>query len=57
MMFVFGEVAEPSQETIMLVEDIVRAQVIEIVGFFSRHIHSCFLPNFHIIQLTTVRMF
>ncbi|CAG8470284.1 6267_t:CDS:2 [Paraglomus brasilianum] len=31
MMFVFGEVAEPSQETIMLVEDIVRAQVIEII--------------------------
>ena len=31
MMFVFGEVSEPSLETINLVEDIVRSQVIEIV--------------------------
>lgn len=30
-MFVFGEVQDPSQETIRLVEDIVRGQVIEIV--------------------------
>ncbi|CAG8501666.1 11538_t:CDS:2 [Diversispora eburnea] len=31
MMFVFGEVPEPLQETIMLVEDIVRSQVVEII--------------------------
>ena len=31
MMFVFGEVADPWPETTMLVEDIVRSQVIEIV--------------------------
>jgi hypothetical protein len=32
MMFVFGEVADALPETTALVEDIVRAQVIEIVG-------------------------
>ncbi|CAG8597069.1 11565_t:CDS:2, partial [Ambispora leptoticha] len=31
MMFVFGEVSEPNPETVMLVEDIVRSQVIEII--------------------------
>lgn len=31
MMFVFGEVSDAIQETTMLVEDIVRSQVIEIV--------------------------
>lgn len=31
MMFVSGEVAEPLPETLLLVEDIVRSQVIEIV--------------------------
>jgi transcription initiation protein SPT3 len=31
MMFVFGEVSDPLLETINLVEDIVRSQVIEIV--------------------------
>ena len=31
MMFVFGEVQEPLQETVNLVEDIVRSQVLEIV--------------------------
>ncbi len=31
-MFVFGEVADPLQEATLLVEDIVRSQVIEIVG-------------------------
>jgi transcription initiation protein SPT3 len=34
MMFVFGEVQEPLLETINLVEDIVRSQVIEIVRIF-----------------------
>jgi hypothetical protein len=31
MMFVFGEVQEPLLETLNLVEDIIRSQVIEIV--------------------------
>ncbi|KAG0165030.1 Transcription initiation protein spt3 [Apophysomyces sp. BC1034] len=31
MMFVFGEVADPLQETTLLVEDIIRSQVIEII--------------------------
>ncbi|KAJ8654981.1 hypothetical protein O0I10_009377 [Lichtheimia ornata] len=31
MMFVFGEVADPLQDTTLLVEDIVRSQVIELV--------------------------
>ena len=30
-MFVFGEVQEPTQETVNLVEDIVRSQIIELV--------------------------
>lgn len=30
-MFVFGEVPEPNQETVNLVEDIVRSQIIELV--------------------------
>ena len=33
MMFVSGEVAEPLSETTGLVEDIVRAQVVEMVTF------------------------
>jgi hypothetical protein len=32
MMFVFGEVSDPLQETTTLVEDIIRSQVIEIVS-------------------------
>lgn len=32
MMFVFGEVADPLQDTTLLVEDIVRSQVIELVS-------------------------
>jgi hypothetical protein len=32
MMFVFGEVSDPLQESTLLVEDIVRSQVIEIVS-------------------------
>lgn len=31
-MFVFGEVQEPLQETVRLVEDVVRGQIIEIVS-------------------------
>jgi transcription initiation protein SPT3 len=31
-MFVFGEVQDPNAETVNLVEDIVRSQVIELVS-------------------------
>ena len=31
-MFVFGEVQDPNQDTVNLVEDIVRSQIIELVG-------------------------
>jgi len=41
-MFVFGEVQDPVQETVNLVEDIVRSQIIELVClyFMSRVMHS-----------------
>ena len=32
MMFVFGEVQDPMSETVNLVEDIVRSQIIELVS-------------------------
>lgn len=32
MMFVFGEVQEPLPDTVNLVEDIVRSQIIELVS-------------------------
>ena len=35
-MFVFGEVQDPMPETVRLVEDIVRGQIIEIVRDTSR---------------------
>ena len=35
MMFVFGEVQDPMPETVSLVEDIVRSQIIELVGPFT----------------------
>ncbi len=34
MMFVFGEVQDPILETVNLVEDIVRSQLIELVSLF-----------------------
>ena len=34
MMFVFGEVQDPNPETVNLVEDIVRSQLIELVSPF-----------------------
>lgn len=42
MMFVFGEVSDPLQETTLLVEDIIRSQVIEIV-----HIDYNQFPSTH----------
>ena len=35
-MFVFGEVQDPNMETVNLVEDIVRSQLIELVSTFSQ---------------------
>ena len=34
-MFVFGEVQDPTTETVNLVEDIVRGQIIELVRIHS----------------------
>lgn len=34
-MFVFGEVPEPNQDTVNLVEDIIRGQIIELVRPFA----------------------
>jgi hypothetical protein len=36
MMFVSGETVEPSQETTMLVEQIVQQQVMEMVSLFNQ---------------------
>lgn len=41
MMFVSGETGEPSADTTMLIEEIVRSQVIEMVS----HSHPFFLPT------------
>jgi transcription initiation protein SPT3 len=37
-MFVFGEVQEPLPETVNLVEDIVRGQLIELVRIYPDHV-------------------
>lgn len=34
-MFVFGEIQDPNPETVNLVEDIVRSQLIELVSDFN----------------------
>ena len=38
MMFVFGEVQDPAPETVNLVEDIVRRQIIELVRTCNQHV-------------------
>ena len=38
-MFVFGEVQDPTTETVNLVEDIVRGQIIELVRIHTSHSH------------------
>jgi transcription initiation protein SPT3 len=40
-MFVFGEIQDPNPETVNLVEDIVRSQLIELVSdlFFNDEIY------------------
>jgi transcription initiation protein SPT3 len=42
-MFVFGEVQDPNIETVNLVEDIVRSQLIELVRLFLFPMSPCFL--------------
>lgn len=37
-MFVFGEIQDPNPETVNLVEDIVRSQLIELVSDFNYEI-------------------
>ena len=37
-MFVFGEVQDPNPETVNLVEDIVRGQIVELVCVFVGYI-------------------
>jgi transcription initiation protein SPT3 len=44
-MFVFGEVQEPLPETIKLVEDVVRGQVIEIVSLSFHIRRSVLIPR------------
>lgn len=44
-MFVFGEVQDPNMDTVNLVEDIVRSQLIELVNIYI-YIH---LIIFHIV--------
>jgi len=44
-MFVFGEVSEPNQETVNLVEDIVRSQIIELVNYPSIPSDTILLTN------------
>lgn len=49
-MFVFGEVQDPTPETVNLVEDIVRSQIIELVRIASLSVPeecllSCVLDN------------
>lgn len=41
MMFVFGEVQDPAPETVNLVEDIVRSQIIELVSTRDRLAGGC----------------
>lgn len=40
MMFVFGEVQDPNPETVNLVEDIVRSQLIELVSTFKLSVQN-----------------
>jgi transcription initiation protein SPT3 len=42
-MFVFGEVQDPNMDTVNLVEDIVRSQLIELVNIYIyNHLESTF---------------
>ena len=41
-MFVFGEVQDPNMDTVNLVEDIVRSQLIELVNTHPPRIHITF---------------
>ena len=54
-MFVFGEVQDPNQDTVNLVEDIVRSQIIELVGLkaFVDALHWLASALSHAIDLTS----
>lgn len=41
-MFVFGEVQDPNPETVSLVEDIVRSQIIELVRRYYYEHMPCY---------------
>lgn len=45
MMFVFGEVQDPNPETVNLVEDIVRGQLIELVSVGLGSVRRMWLMN------------
>lgn len=51
-MFVFGEVQDPNPETVNLVEDIVRSQVIELVS--NIRVHAC--PSVLLIVLSFLQI-
>lgn len=42
MMFVSGETAEPSAETTGMIEELVKQQVIEMVGYYCAKVSLCF---------------
>ena len=50
MMFVFGEVQDPNPETVNLVEDIVRSQLIELVNPFMWCVKCLQLKMVQILQ-------
>jgi transcription initiation protein SPT3 len=52
-MFVFGEVPEPNDETVSLVEDIVRGQIIELVSHSL--INVCLTVLTYILQIVQAR--
>ena len=49
-MFVFGEIQEPLTETVNLVENIIRSQLVELVRLLVHPMYSASDPTFQIIQ-------
>jgi hypothetical protein len=49
-MFVFGEVQDPNIETVNLVEDIVRSQLIELVRLFIFTMGPCSLSHCNLLD-------
>jgi hypothetical protein len=44
-MFVFGEVQDPNMDTVNLVEDIVRSQLIELVNIYTHLLRVSLIRN------------